>query len=82
VYDRRSGAGPDNLPVRTTTVVNRRYKESGEASLDTRLRGRLSPRPHMNLSGTTISSRFAHVSVVAVSVVVVSAVVMPAPRGF
>jgi hypothetical protein len=38
----------------------------------------------MNLNGTTISSRFAHVSVVAVSVVaaVSVSVVTDAPRGF
>jgi hypothetical protein len=38
----------------------------------------------MNLDGTTLSSRFAHLSVVAVSVVAVVSVsvVTDAPRGF
>jgi hypothetical protein len=55
-----------------------------DARLDTALPPRLFSRRHMNLHGSTISSRFAHVSVVAVSVAaaVVVSVVTDAPRGF
>jgi len=51
-------------------------------ALDTRPAARLSPRPPMNLAGTTILSRSAHISVAVASVVAVVSVVTDAPRGF
>ena len=51
-------------------------------AIDTRGALRLFHRPQMNLRATTISSRLAHVSVVAVSVVAIVSAVTGAPRGF
>jgi len=51
-------------------------------TLDSARRSGLSAGSFMNLSGTTLSSPFAHVSVVAVVVVSIISAVTKAPRGF